>query len=747
MPTYHLPNGKIIHSDNPLSAEDLDSLVGDDNKAQPGETGIKWVNDLIRPRLQQLVGQEEGPLNPDPNKNPLVAGSQLPETEQSPGILGAVRHGLYENIVRPLASPLGILGTFEGSDIPKEPIGMGTFDSVAKDIELPKSIEAVPKVAEKQLEIPKQLGPAKDIQLPESKLSEQGYYNPKPPAEQLHPNRLEPSSEIIPGQSTLNEAEASAHPPELQDAIPPPGSARTGDAPSYAPFKDIRPIQWGGSADQVLDSREITKPIVQTLRENGWDKAKIYEGTKIRELGKITDGLNNDQLEAFGRTIENKGTPEDEQLLSSIPDLDKKLTDVRAFYDNVFKDLKVQRSDLGYQQDYFTHIEKLPKDQQSILGSIFNFQQKKDAIKSMFGRPPLVGGEGTGEARGIYDQGVGSIGDSPFTKTRTGGMQDIDYNVNKVGRAYIESAARDMYIRPAVEKATEMVKDLPDSKLKEMSEALIKNVTNFTSTPELNRAYKDWTRTIIDTTSKSMLGFNPHLQALHAMRLGPVYTELGTRDFANGVGAILKNPAAAYQETASLGMLPSELYPFKFQNADERMSSILNFKSYVDFLDRSIAYNGFKSKYARMGMAPEDAATKALTDTKRVTFMTDPVRANLLLNPEYKNVVGRLVNQYKQVPAKVLEWIVQTGANAKENPAAFRRAATLLGGAGALKMAGGPSIFHAPTSLLDWSAASISEMGKIFTYAGKGQFDKAAEEFALWNIPGGLSAKRLLTSK
>src|SRR5437762_1228353 len=105
---------------------------------------------------------------------------------------------------------------------------------------------------------------------------------------------------------------------------------------------------------------------------------------------------------------------------------------------------------------------------------------------------------------------------------------------------------------------------------------------------------------------------NPHLLALHAMRLGPVYAELGNKYSLQGLGNLIRNPKAAYNETASLGLLPNEIAPLRFQTLGEKADSILNFKSIVDFIDRSIAYNGFKQKYLDAGLDSEMAKQKAI---------------------------------------------------------------------------------------------------------------------------------------
>jgi hypothetical protein len=501
--------------------------------------------------------------------------------------------------------------------------------------------------------------------------------------------------------------------------------------------RDITPAAaFTGSADQVLETRELTRPIVKLVR-GGFDDAQRAIGTEVRQLDEVTKGLDKKQLVAFGKAIENVATDEERAM---VPDLDARVKDYRTLMDDIFAEAKVAREgDLGYIKDYYTHINKEPDDIKAGLQDIFSYHQGKNVLKAMFASP-IIGEKGTGEAAGIYGKGMGQVAESPFTKERKNLLEsNIDYDANKTGRMYIESMARERFLRPAVKAAEERIKSLPDSILKELSEKYVKNVTRFDSAPQLDQAYKKFARFMIDTTSRSLLGFSPRLQALHAMRLGPVYAELGEKDFARGLGHIIANPIESYKETASLGLLPNELVPFRFQTLKEKENSILNFKSYVDFIDRSIAYNGFKAKYKRAGMNDTDAMRQSIADTKRVTFMIDPSRQNIVM------AEMKLHALYKQVPAKIIEWMARTYAQAKANPAAAARLTLILGASGASSLAGGPELFHYPFQMLkDTTLVQVREMGKIMSYLYRGDLDKAAEEFTLWMTPAGLSLKKTL---
>src|SRR5437870_8523472 len=202
--------------------------------------------------------------------------------------------GMLESAARPQS-----VGDVAGLLIPEVPSVGKYFKAarpVAKAAEAAKDIELPAEQATKQA--PKLLSAAKGYQLPEGSIkqpsiAESGYYQTGKPVEQLHPNDIRPASEIInqlhPEGNTpsLEDVHSAIQTPE-QEHLPPPGSART---------KGINALAANvGSADQVLEKREITKPIVNLVR-NAWDESCAAVGKNIRELDYITSGLNDKQLE------------------------------------------------------------------------------------------------------------------------------------------------------------------------------------------------------------------------------------------------------------------------------------------------------------------------------------------------------------------------------------------------------------------------------------------------------------------
>jgi len=107
----------------------------------PRKSFMRDVESFIPSITPQMIGEKPGVLNPNPEENPLLLKSVLPDTEASSGegrglprrILEGLRHQLYKNVLQPTASPLGVLGTVLGSGPAEHPtlgrtIGMEGFN-------------------------------------------------------------------------------------------------------------------------------------------------------------------------------------------------------------------------------------------------------------------------------------------------------------------------------------------------------------------------------------------------------------------------------------------------------------------------------------------------------------------------------------------------------------------------------------------------------------------------------------------
>lgn len=90
--------------------------------SHPLNTAKSKVDGFISNRLNQLGGTESGILNPDPSQNPLLFKSVLPEFQPKSN-LGQAANFAYESLIRPLASPAGIVGVLTGEPGEYQPEG------------------------------------------------------------------------------------------------------------------------------------------------------------------------------------------------------------------------------------------------------------------------------------------------------------------------------------------------------------------------------------------------------------------------------------------------------------------------------------------------------------------------------------------------------------------------------------------------------------------------------------------------
>src|SRR6266850_4252842 len=93
------------------------------------------IDDFLLNHLDELAQKKSGILNPNPEQNPVLGKSFLPETQADPGIFGAIKHTGYEAL-RSMASPLGIYGGFMAPDIPTEPIGVPRLSQSGRPIDI-----------------------------------------------------------------------------------------------------------------------------------------------------------------------------------------------------------------------------------------------------------------------------------------------------------------------------------------------------------------------------------------------------------------------------------------------------------------------------------------------------------------------------------------------------------------------------------------------------------------------------------
>lgn len=123
-----MPQKFVIPDDNEYISDDDVPLLPSLLKKNEGFVSKtvkkvkKKADDFIISHLDELAQKKPGILNPNPEENPLIGKSLLPKTAQEPGPIGAARHWAYENLVRSVVSPVGILGSVLGAAPGDEPI-------------------------------------------------------------------------------------------------------------------------------------------------------------------------------------------------------------------------------------------------------------------------------------------------------------------------------------------------------------------------------------------------------------------------------------------------------------------------------------------------------------------------------------------------------------------------------------------------------------------------------------------------
>lgn len=528
--------------------------------------------------------------------------------------------------------------------------------------------------------------------------------------------------------------------------VPGPGSAVASPPEARSNSKDINSFRAAfGSVDKTLKSRPETAPIADAI-VGAQDKKTQWIATTERDLAQHTAGLDSASRKSLWSILDRGVQPTDN------PELIQRAVKIKSILDDVWKQVPGAKNDnsIGFIENYISHVKSMGDDDlASGIKQIWDYHIGEPA-KQMFGSAPLRG-KGTGVGN-MYDQGIGNP-NSPFAQTRKGGLKDLEMDVNKVLPAYIESIAKIIHDKPAVDQAKSVLKTLPDtdiygnpSKIKELSKWYIKNYTRYDSMPGLSEAWNSVTNKLMRTTSRSMLGLNLGLQTLHLARIpANLYPELGEKYLYSGAKEVFRNPKKAYSEAASLGLLQNEVRPWSFKTPMEKADSMLSFWSAADFLDKTIGYHGFKQKFIDAGMNPEEASTRAIAASKKASLTVDPSRAIPGFNPAPgpAGTAWRLSTQFKQVPVKIIEQVLGIAAQAKSDPASAARMVAGIGTAYGLMKAGLHTFHMSPNQFaLDMGGASASVMRDVYRKAVKGDVTGALTDTALWLTPAGKSIER-----
>lgn len=344
----NLPDKAIDLSNLPDKAVDLSSLP------DKGEKKLGPIDSFISARLNQLSGEKPGILNPNPDQNPLINKPFLPELQHpaNEGYLGWGLRGLYNQLIRPIASPLGLLGSTMGSN-PAEYEPLNKTLSLNEDI--PLKAEA-PVTAPKPE--PKLLGPAKSIQLPESKNTltpsqDQPFLGTGKPAELLHPNLMAPASEILNPEVT---------PKPIAEA------AKSQDPIIQAAANDVAQSGW---LDKIKNRKDpVTIASEELLNRQGTAGqiiAQKLDRASLKERMYLADAKNNSPTalslspEDFSKAVdivegnETKGSPEVIQAASEISSNLKNLGQKMENTNVSLKNLKGESVPFKMREDYFPH--------------------------------------------------------------------------------------------------------------------------------------------------------------------------------------------------------------------------------------------------------------------------------------------------------------------------------------------------------------------------------------------------------
>ena len=498
----------------------------------------------------------------------------------------------------------------------------------------------------------------------------------------------------------------------------------------------------------VLEQHPETQGVVRPILDAN-DKKLQWITSTLREGEQFVKGLNKQDRVRFSQLLDKGITDENITKLGASPNLVERVQLMKNLLDAVHENFPKginEGVDVGYLENYFTHMKKQePNSIGSILKYYFGSEELPTDVNSTVEGP-------------LFEQSTGHP-DSPFVKTRTDKLSEsqIEWDINKVFPAYIQSAARVIFDKPAVKQATEALRDVPESNLKDLATWYIKNYSGYDAEKNLHGAWNKVATSLANITARSFIDFNLPLHMLHAGELpANIWPDLGTKYTAYGMKQVATRPLTTWNEIARLGMLQGELKPFTFKTPGERWQSMAYFFNAVERYVKGVAYNGAKRMYLDQGLDENQATLKAIQKAKDLTLTVDPARQMKGLSPE-SNIMGgeigsKLGSQFKGIPMKIVEQYVRIANNLVKNPKqanSWLAATRLLAGAGAAMGATsmGAHMFHVNPS----SLAKTTAFGPFGTAAGlvmsdlmKGNYQQALMDTAAWAIPGGNTGKKVL---
>lgn len=213
-----------------------------------------------------------------------------------------------------------------------------------------KAIGETPKV---ELPVPKQLGPAKDIQLPGSNLESSGYNTGTgKPAELLHANRLEPASEILPEDLPhVMKSAAESKVPEIQQAAQ--------DVQKSGLFDRIRQRQdpFTIAADQLIQRQGPAGDLIATKITRASLKERMFK-SQWKDQSQTALNLEPEEFEKAVDVVEGKAQPETPEIAQAAKEMSSVLNNAGQGLTEsgiTTKSLGGQLNPFQMRENYFPH--------------------------------------------------------------------------------------------------------------------------------------------------------------------------------------------------------------------------------------------------------------------------------------------------------------------------------------------------------------------------------------------------------
>lgn len=378
---------------------------------------------------------------------------------------------------------------------------------------------------------------------------------------------------------------------------------------------------------------------------------------------------------------------------------------------------------LGFIQNYLPHLEKINMPER-VLNAI------KAEVAGEAEEPPSrrYVAEPTTERRGR--------GLTQFLLRRNRKIPDaqLEYDLRKVLPSYLRGVSRVLFDRQAILHSEELLETMPEnSTWRQFGDAYLDRYTYKMSHKEYDVKARRLARMLMNTGTRSVLGFSPRLQTLHLARLlTSVWPEMNSRDFAYGLAKVARDPVGAYRRAAEVGILPQTV-PLQYMSGWRKFDAFANYLGAADFIDRTVAYEGQYHRYLREGLTPDEALHKAAIDSKNFSFLSSPAHSPLAFGrgsaSGFLDAVSSMSLQYKHIPTSILYQFAKAMRRASQDPTKAAKFLFALSTAGAIQYKTGVHLLHFATNVLTGTGTYL---GSVMQRAEQ-QFKAAYQWYAKGN--------------